>query len=60
MVTDPMFRNSQIQYAGCTIRPILEALAAQMDAPMILLMPVPIPERSGDVEIVTYVLHISG
>ena len=50
--------HSQIQFAGCTIRPILEALAAQMDAPMVLLMPVPIPERSGDVELVTYVLWL--
>ena|SRR5882762_6767969 len=46
---------SQLQTTGQYLKPIVNAIAALMNVPVIMMMPVPIPEKNDEIECLRYV-----
>lgn len=42
--------TSQLQTAGEFLQPIIQAISKMMGIPVALMMPVPIPEKNGEIE----------
>jgi hypothetical protein len=42
--------TSQLQTAGEFLQPVVEAIGKIMGIPVALMMPVPIPEKNGEIE----------
>jgi hypothetical protein len=49
------FVCSQLQTAAQYLKPIVDSIAALMNVPVVMMMPVPIPEKNGEIECLRYV-----
>lgn len=45
--------QSSIQSANNLLTPLAESIAQQMGSPVVIMIPVPMPERGGDIEVLS-------